>query len=132
DLAGRGYEHVVRREIAVDDQVVMGELYRPGDLPEHCQPRCRRPLLLGQPVIEGLAFDEFHYDIGLTVCGFPSSVETRDVWVVELREDLAFAYESVDQRLDQDPGLDDLDGDAMLETRALTLGQPYGAHTAAA
>src|SRR5690606_14449879 len=122
DLARVGYQHVVRREIAMNDQVLMGKLNRPPDLAEHRQTRRPRTFLRGKPFAQSPAFDEFHHDVGLAVGSFPAVVESRDIWVVELREDLAFASKPIEQRLDQDAGLDDFDSDSVLEAGAFALG----------
>ena len=67
----------------------------------------------------------------MSLCGHSAVDERGDVWMVEVRENLAFAPKTSEREIGFEAGLDDLDRDAFTVLIVRTCGFVHGPHSAA-
>ena len=116
----------------MDDQPLVGELDGGTDLHEEAEAFGDRQVRLATVVVDGLALDVLHDEVGHAAGHGAAVDQPRDVGVIELREDLPLALEPRDAVLDAEAEPDHLDRRPALERLVHALGQVDGAHAAAA
>ena len=123
-------ENVLGLEVAVHDEVRVRVLNGRADLAEQLQPVANRELPTPAMLQQRLALDVLHDEIGLARLRRPSVEQPRDVRMIERRRDLPLSAESPQGLLAGHPGLNQLDGDALLELvvgAAREINRPHSA-----
>ena len=118
-------------EVAMDDEAGVGVLDGFADFAEEDETVFGGEFVLLYVFVDGLAFDEFHDDVGEVVVG-ASVDEAGDVGVFELGEDLTFGAEAGFELGVGEVRADDLDGYDFLVSVIVAGGLEYAAHTAGA
>src|SRR5262249_31586829 len=125
-----GDQNVRRFDVAMHDQVLVSVLNRGANLLE--QPQSLRDV--ESPVfavfIDAPTVDVFHREVRRTVGSRAAVEQTRNIRVIEVRENLAFASQSGDDTVRQRATRNDFDRHALLELAIGALGEIDGPHTA--
>jgi hypothetical protein len=105
-----------RLQVAVDDTLQMGGIYRVADLPEQAQDSTHRKGAIPDKLIQRLAVDVVHHIVKASG-GDTRIMDGDDIGVMELPQNLHFAIET---RSIHGPGegtlLHDLDGDPAMDS----------------
>lgn len=124
-------EDVAGFEIAMDDHAFVGVLDGGADLLEELEPGAEGELALLAVFGDGLAFDEFHDEVGEAVFVGAAIEEAGDVGVVEGGEDLPFEAEAGGGFFRVQPVADEFDGDGLAIGVVVAFGAVDLAHAAA-
>ena len=128
-----GDQDVARLEVAVDDQVLVGEVDRRADLPEElAAARWVGSFRVVAILVDRLPLDVLHDEVGAAVLGGAAVEQLGDVRVVEVGEDLALGAEAADDLVRVHAAPDELEGDLLLELLVGPLRQVDRAHAAPA
>ena len=127
-----GDEDVAGGEVAVDDQILVGEFDSVADLQHQVDALGKRRVRRFEPAAQADAINEFHDEIGCAARQFAAVVELRDVWMMEAREDAPFAPKTLDELRRGKARLDDLDGGDEVEVAVGAFCEINTAHAAAA
>lgn len=122
------HQDVRRLDVAVDDQVLVGELDRAADVGEEPQPRVDRQPGLVTVARDRHALDVLHDEVRPTVRRGAAIVEPCDVRVLERGEDLPLVAEAEQDVVGVHPAPDQLERDALLELRIVAFREVDGAH----
>jgi hypothetical protein len=102
------------------------------DLDEQAQPIVDRHAPLGAVHVDRRAFDVLHHEVRRAVLARAAVEHTRDVRVLELREQAALAAETLQHLRAVEPGAQQLERRALFEVAALAPREVHRAHAAAA
>ena len=101
----------------MDDAMVVGRLYRLGDLTRNRQSLTQRHWATGDGVRQVFAFDELHHD-GARRSRALDAVNMSDVRMIQRGESFGFPFETREPTgVGRDPGRQNLDGDVPIEFR---------------
>ncbi len=118
----RSDHDVARLDVAVDDAVLVGLGQALGHLGGEAQRVGRRKVAAGDPVLQGFALVAGHDDVEAAVGRFVDLVDGADVGMVEARGGPGLVDEPLAGRgLGHQPGRQELEGDAALQTEVLGL-----------
>jgi hypothetical protein len=131
-LTVRRDEDVAGFQIAMDDEVVMGELHRLAHAEEQTEAIGHGELACAAVLVDADAIDVFHDQIGQPFFGRTAVEQPRDLRVLELGQDLALAAESAEQILVAQWRGDDLDRHLLVELVVGACREIHRAHAAAA
>lgn len=126
------HQNVGRFEIAVNDEVLVGELYRIAHLPEQLQPLTRASVVRAAPDVDGHAGDELHDQVRRSVGSHTAIDQPRHVGMFETGQDLAFLPKAPFQGAAHASGGDDLNGDLLRELPIGALSAIHRPHAARA
>ena len=118
-----GHEDVGRFHVAVDHQVLVGDLNRGANLAKELQPFRYRQLLLVAVLVDRLSLDVLHDQEQPSVLGRAAVVELGDVWMVDRGQDLPLVAEPADEVGARRGAPEELDGHGSPELVVLPLGQ---------
>jgi hypothetical protein len=124
-------QHIARLDVAMDDQILVRVSDRGADTLEQLQALGDRQVPSIAVLVDRLALDELHDEVGQAVVGRPSVEQARDVGVIESGQDLALAAESLDDVVRVQPAPEDLDRDTLLERVVGPRGQINASHPSA-
>ena len=110
-----GHQDVAGLEVAVDDQVLVGEVDGRADLPEELQALAHRQLPVVAVLVDRPPLDVLHDEVGAAVLGGAAVEQLGDVRMVEVGEDLALGAEAADDLVGVHAAPDELDRDPLLE-----------------
>jgi hypothetical protein len=125
-------EHIVGREVAVDDQVAVCERRRSTNVEKELRALGFRSLLRRRPMQQWQALNQFHDKVGRAVRRLPAVKEMGDVRVAQPRQRLPLAFKARDDFGREKSRFDHLDRDRAREIAGVTLSLINGAHTALA
>lgn len=78
----------------MNDQLLMGRLHRAAHIDDQLDPAATAQVLPGDETIDGLAADPLHDEVLDAVLGDPAVVQSRDVWVLQPRQNTPFLGET--------------------------------------
>ncbi len=125
-----GHQDVVRFQVTMDDKIAMGVLDRCTDGHEEPQPRMDRQSSIVAVVVQGLALDVLHDQIGQAVLGRAAVEQPGDVRVLQVGEDLPLAAQATRSGGIQGALTHQLDGNLFVELLVGALGEKDRAHAA--
>jgi hypothetical protein len=109
--------HVGRLQIAMNDRLLVRRFEGFGNLARDGQRLVERDRAARQPLRQILALDEFHHE-GLDALGVLQTVDSRDVRMIQRRDDFRFALEPRHSfRVSHERFGQDLDSDVAIEPR---------------
>ena len=88
-------QNVARLDVAMNNQIPMRKFHRVADLQKELQSLTRRQLLRDCKSSYRYADNIVHDEVGQTIVGRACIEQPRDIWVIELGEDLAFRSETM-------------------------------------
>ena len=127
-----GDEDVVRLEVAVDDEVLVGVLDGIADLQKELQAGVKGEFVLAAILRDGDAFDVLEGEVEFAALGDATAEQTRYEGMREEGEDLAFLTEALAEEFARDGDVDELDGNLLVELAVAAVCEVDGAHAAAA
>ena len=130
ELAPIRDQDVARLQVAMHDEMLVGELHGLAQRLEQPEPRVDVELAALAVGVERLAVDVLHHQEGEAGLGRAAVVEAGDVRVLEAREDLPFCQEASPRIVTGQPLAQDLDGHLVLELAVRALGEEDVAGTA--
>ncbi len=119
-------------EVAMDDEVGVGEGDGGAELAEQEEALPEEEVVLVAELVEGDAVDELHGEIGLAVGGDAAIEEAGDGRVFEAGKDLAFAEEAEAGGFGVEGAEEEFDGGFLLEAAFVAGGEEDFAHAAGA
>ena len=120
--AGRVDQDVARFEVAVNHQMLVRRLDPRADFQKELEAAAYVQAPGVAPLVDGLALDVLHHEVGASLVARAAVVEPRDARVVELGEDLALGEETAHNLLGVHATFDQLEGHPTLEL-AVAAGQ---------
>jgi hypothetical protein len=125
-----GDQHVLRLDVAVDDQVAVGVGDAGADLQQQRDPFVHGGAALGAVPVDRDALHEFHHQVEQMVGRGPGIEEPRDIGMLEARQQLPLAHEPVAHR--EKTRRQELHGHALGKRAVASLGQVHRAGAAGA
>src|SRR5581483_3508761 len=119
-------------QIAMDDEVAVGELDGSADLRKEVESVTESQLMVAGIPEDIVAFHVFQHDVGFTLFGFTAVEETGNAGVLEARQNLALLAEAFDGEGRFHAQADYFNRDVLLERIVITDGAIDGAHAAMA
>ena len=127
----RSHHDIARLEIPMNDQIRVRILNRRAHVLEQVQTRFDRQTFVVAVARDGPAVDELHREERQPVVGDTAVEQSRDVGMLQARQDAALGAETRQNGIRVHSMLDDFEGDALLELPIGTLGQIHHTHAAA-
>src|SRR4029077_1773396 len=124
-------QNVTGLDVAMNNQIPMRKFHRVADLQKELQSLTRRQLLRNCKSSHRCADNVVHDEVGQTIVGRACIEQPRDIWVIELGQDLAFRSEAVQDLSRVSASIQHLDRDLFLTLTISALRQENCAHPAA-
>src|SRR5436190_20570504 len=125
-------QNVARLDVAMNNQIPMRKFNRGTDLQKQVQALTRRQLLRDGEASHRCADNVVHDEVGQTIVSRSSVEQSRDIWVIEPGQDLAFLSETAQDLSRVGASIQYLDRNLFLKLTVSTLRQKNCAHPTAA
>src|SRR4029077_4899613 len=125
-------QNVTGLDVAMKNQIPMRKFHRVADLQKELQSLTRRQLLRDCKSSHRCADNVVHDEVGQTIVGRACIEQPRDIWVIELGQDLAFRSKAVQDLGRVSASIQYLDRDLFLKLTISALCQENCAHPTAA
>jgi hypothetical protein len=126
-----GHQQVGRLDVAVNDQSLVREMHRVGDLNQKPRAAMLRNPVHGAPAVDRFTIDEIDRQPGLAVPGAAAVDQTSDVRMIQIGQDLALDAQAL-QPIAVGEAADQLDCHALAILVVVAFGREYRAHAAVA
>src|SRR5262249_38018543 len=125
-------QNVARLDVAMNNQIPMRKFNRGADLQKQLQSLTRRQFLHDCKSGYWCADNVVHDEVGHTIVSGARVEQPRDIWMIELGQDLTFRSEPAQDLSCVRASIQYLDGDLFLKLSISALCQENRAHPAAA